>query len=814
MHQSLKSWSKSCIRLSFRLCCPSLILGILLSSCSNTKFLKKDQSLLVDNRIDLKADALISDKETLKDNLQDPSIIIQLPNYKTARIARLGLYLYNHYDSTSKSDKIWSWAINHTWFKPPVIFDSIKMQNTLANMVTYLNNEGYFRASASATVSTKKQKSSVIYHINTGKEFIIGKIKYKITDTAILKIVRNSAEVSFIQPNMPYSADLLSNERDRLTEVIRDQGYYRFSNYYIIFELDTINKSQFETSIDPFQNIVDDYNSGRTQQNPILDITVEIPPEGDSTQFHKYILNNIFVYPDFTIEGNVHDTSLKHTDLKNLSILYHNELFKPKVLSDNIALQKGGLYSQKDYNSTINSLNGLGEWKFVTIEYDSVPGNPYAMDSYVLLVPNKKQAFGVDPEVSTSDDYVFGSGLNFTYQNKNVAKAANFLTLTLNGGLEFNSDTARPLYIQAQDFSGQVNMNIPRFLVPWKITNASKFADAKTTLGLGVNYLDRLNYFRMDNFTGSFGYEWKQSKYKTWILKPFVLDYTRYSNFSDSFQLQLNADPLLAKSFESVFTEGENVSFIFNNQDLMHQKKSDYFRVTVDESGLLLQGLDMALEGFSGGKTDFGKLTNLDYSQYIKLETEFKHYYNRKHSTMVSRIFAGIGVPLGQSTVLPFITQYFAGGPSSMRAWRLRALGPGSYLDTSVINNIFTDQTGDMKLEGNLEFRFDIINFFNIAMLRGAIFTDAGNIWNIHPDPTKPGALFTLPSFYQTIAVGSGAGLRLDFNFFLLRFDFATALKQPYITKDHGWILSSLKPEDGYWRRDNLIFNFAIGYPF
>ncbi len=785
---------------------------LILDSCSNTKFIPKSRSLLVSSKVELKGDVLISDKEVLRENLQDPSIVIQQPNYKTARIARLGLYLYNHYDSTR--DRFWSWAINHTWLKPPVLFDSLKMVASEANMLSYMNNEGYFQATVTARTFTRKQKTRVIYHVNSGKEFIIGKIRYNIPDTNIRRIVTHAADSSYIQPNLPYTADLLSNERDRLTQVIRNQGYFRFSNYYILFELDTVNKSLFQTSIDPFANIVTLFHEAGGRERPVLDITVEIPPPGDSTGFHQYHVHDIYVYPDFPVDGDIHDTSLKQKDLPTMDIRYHQELFKPKVIVDNVSIKKGDLYSQQEYDNTINSLNSLGEWKFITLQYDSIPNNPYQMDAYALLVPAKRQAFGINPEASTSADYVLGTGLNFTYQNQNVARAANVLTLSLKGGLEFNSDTARPFYTQAQDYSGQVDINFPRFLVPWKVPNNSKFADARSTLGLGANYLDRLRYFRMANFTGSFGYEWKQSKYKTWIVKPFVLDYTRYSHLSDSFQLQLNANPLLAKSFESAFTEGENVSFIFNNQDLTNPVHYDYFRVTVDESGLLLQGLDMALQGATGGKTNFGKLTSLDYSQYIKLEMEFKHYYNRKHSSLVSRLFGGIGIPLGQSTVLPYIKQYFAGGPNSMRAWRLRALGPGSYRDTSIIDNIFTDQTGDMKLEGNLEYRFDIVNLFDVAMLRGALFTDVGNIWNIHADPAKPGALFRISDFYQEIAVGAGAGLRLDFTYFLLRFDFATALKQPYITRDHGWILKTIKPMDGYWRRDNLIFNFAIGYPF
>jgi outer membrane protein assembly factor BamA len=230
----------------------------------------------------------------------------------------------------------------------------------------------------------------------------------------------------------------------------------------------------------------------------------------------------------------------------------------------------------------------------------------------------------------------------------------------------------------------------------------------------------------------------------------------------------------------------------------------------------MLRGIDALLSGASNGRSDFAKITSINYSQYVKLDLEYKHYFNLNHATLVGRAYGGLGIPYGHSDVLPYIKQFTAGGPNSLRGWRLRSLGPGAYLDPNLNNpNTFIDQTGEMKLEGNVEFRFDIFKMFGgFLMLKGAAFVDAGNIWNLYSDPNKPGSEFKLNQFYQEIAVSSGLGLRLDFSYAVLRLDFATPLKVPYLPDRYGWIVHTIHPFDKSWRKNNLIFNFAVGYPF
>lgn len=796
--------------------CGLVLFTVLFSSCSNTKYLRKNQTLLTGNKINVKGELQVAERDQIRSSLSSPSIELQQPNYKTAHLMRLKLWLYNQKYNEKKSSKFWNIVLVPKNIEPPVVYDSAKTAGTVENMQNYLHNQGFFYAGVSAAAKSKSRKTTVAYQVNTGKNFVISHIGYDITDSTIRHVVEGDSIHSVLQRNMPYRDETIIAERDRLTMLIRNAGYYKFSNNYIFMVVDTVNKALFRSFVNPFENIANLFDADREQEKPTLDITIRIVNPTDSTEHHRYSIANIYIYPDYTIDGAPDDSTFRKNPRKNFTILYHQALFKTTVLARALFFKKGALYSLNDYNNTINGFNQLNVWKFVTVQLDTVPGKPDSLDCYIFLIPNKKRELGADLEGTTSTDYILGGAVNLTYLNRNFARAANLLSLSLKSGIEWTGDSSRPFYVQAKEFSGQGSISFPRFITPWKIHNVSKFSNARTNLELGLSYLDRYNLFRMQSYRGAFGYDWNETQHKRWIIKPLVYEYNRIYAVSDSFQKILDQNPILASSLNSTFTGGENISFIYNNQDILHQKKNNYFRVNLDESGLLLSSINGLLKGASGGKTDFAKLTSLNYSQYIKLDLEYKHYYNRVHSTLVSRIYTGVGLPVGLSTVLPYIKQFTAGGPNSMRAWRLRSLGPGDYYDPSANpSNSFVNQTGDMKLEGNLEFRFDILKLFGgLIFLRGALFTDAGNIWNIHKDPLRPGTNFDISRFYQDIAVGSGAGLRLDLSYFLIRLDVATPLKQPYLPDNYGWVINKIDLLNGYWRKNNLILNFAIGYPF
>ncbi|GAA4313017.1 BamA/TamA family outer membrane protein [Compostibacter hankyongensis] len=792
---------------------------MLSASCSNTRYLNKGQSLLVANKVNLQGELNSTEKEDIRNSLNSPSVLLQTPNRKFLKM-RVPLWLYNQKYKEKKSSWFWNWLLTEKNVEAPVIYDSLKTQRSAENMVNFLNNQGYFYASVQYTPRVKRRKTSITYNVNTGKSFIIDTIGYDIADTAIANIVGAGKAASLLKTGMPFKVETFSEEQDRITDLIRNAGYFRFGSDYVKFVVDTFNRDVFHNLLNPFENIEQVYKSASQERKPTLNVTVRIENPEDSTgndAFRRFSINHIYIYPDYSFSGSPTDSTLQQINRRNLTFLYHKPIVRPRVLYRSVYFHHGELYSQDKYNYTVNKLNELGVWRFVTVDMDTVPGHPDLLDSRIFLIPGKKQEAGVELEATNSTDYIVGGALNLTYRNKNINRSANLLSASLKGGIELNSRQNRNLFIQAREFSGQANISFPRFITPWRIRDVGRFSNARTNLALGFNYLDRLRFFTLSSFSGSFGYDWDETAYKKWILKPFSFEYTRLFHVTDSFENQLNLNPFLRNSLQSTFIGGVGASFIFNTQDPLHPQRSfNYVRVNLDESGLLLKGIDATLKGISGNRTDFRKLTSVGISQYVKLDADYKHYFNRQHSSFVARIYGGIGIPYGGSDVMPYIKQFTAGGPNSMRAWRLRTLGPGSYLDPNLNNpNVFIDQTGELKLEGNLEYRFDIFKLFGgFMMLKGALFTDMGNIWNLNPNPYKPGAEIRLNRFYQDIAVGSGIGLRLDFSYAVIRLDFATPLKVPYEPRNYGWIVDQLAPFDKEWRKRNIIVNFAVGYPF
>ncbi len=788
-----------------------------LAACSNTKYLTKDQSLLVSSKLSLKGNLSKSERENIRNSLTSPSIMLQKPNTKFLNLLRLKLWLYNKKYNDKKTGKIWNWLLINKNMEPPVLYDSAKAQKSAANMVGFLNNQGFFYATADFTDKTKNRKTGIAYHVNTGKVFQIDSIGYDIPDTSIRKAVLAASKDSYLKKGDPFKAETAVSERNRIADVVRDAGYYQFSDDDVRFVVDTINKSIFKNIFDPFGGFQDLLNESNPDKQPRLDLTIQILNPTDSTKYQAYYIRNIYVYPDYSAYAVPDSTLFMHRNYEGLQIRYHKDIIRPRVLKNAIQLEEGKLYSQSRQFQTIRRLNSLGVWKFVNVELDTLKNIPDSLDCYIFLIPGKKQELGANIETTTSgNDYIIGGALNLTYQNNNTHRAANQLKVGLKSGIEWNSDSARAFFIQAREFSGNASLSFPRFIAPFKIKNVGRFSNPQTNLGLGFNYLNRLNFFSLTSFNGVFGYNWNETEFKKWIVNPFSLNYNHISNISSAFKQQLETNPFLKNSFSSVFIEGENASFIFNNQASAAQSGVNYLRINFEESGLLLNGIDATIRGLSGGKSSFGRLTSVNYSQYVRVDAEYKHYFNRRHSTLVMRAYGGIGIPYGKSNVLPYIKQFTAGGPNSLRAWRLRSLGPGSYFNPDINKpDIFPDQTGEMKLEGNIEYRFDIMNLFSGFMkIKGAVFLDAGNIWNLQKNPYKPGSEFRPDRFYQDIAVGSGVGIRLDFSYAVLRLDVGTPLKEPYISENYGWILHTIKPWDRRWRKKNLVFNFAVGYPF
>lgn len=791
-----------------------------MAACSNTRYLQHGQRLFVSTNVEVKGDLQSTDKQDLRSALTSKSLMLQQPN-KTFLGTRIKVWLHNQKQYEKKSNWLWNLLLSSRNIETPVIYDSVKTRESAARMISYLNNQGYFYAGVSYQEKTKNQKTSLTYHVNTGKNFTLDKITYEIPDSNIRAVVLGAQQFSLLKKDMPYKQETVGSERERLVRLVKDAGYFKFNRDAIEFEMDTLNKTMFRNLLNPFEgmaNAVSD-NAQKQPERPTMDVLVRIKnPEDTNIPYEKYTIDSVFVYPDFPINGNARDTVYKTSKYKDLTIRAKQDILRPRILEHSILLKDGDTYSPRQYNNTINKLYDLGVWQFVTLQYVESKQRAHSLDAYAFLTPKRRQELGANFEVSTSSDYFVGSGVGLNYRHINLNRAANQLSITLNTGLEMIRNEGQ-FNLQAKQFGGEINLTFPRFITPFGIGKTAR-STVKTRLSAGVNYLSRIDRFDISSINAAFGYEWNESLYKRWIVKPISLNYVGV-NLNQTFRDSVvSKNPYLERSFTPAFIGGENVTFIFTNNDILHNRHYSFFRANIEESGLWLNGISSLVDRISNGRTDLETSSGLTISNFVKLELDYRHYWKlTQHTSLATRLYTGVGIPYSKSEVLPYIRQFTSGGPNSIRAWRLRTLGPGSYRDTTAQAAIFPDQTGDLKLEGNIEYRFDLLRMFNGSVnLKGATFLDFGNIWMLKKDTVRPGSEFRISNLYRDLAIGTGVGIRLDFSFFLIRLDWGVPLKVPYNIYNpdnkNGWYLSEWDLKDPQWRKQNIIWNIAIGYPF
>lgn len=790
-----------------------LMVCLFLAACSNTRYLQENQSLLVDTDVEIKGTFTGNEKTDIRNDLTSRSLMLQQPNQKFLG-SRLKVWLYNQKNYEKKSNWFWNLMLSERNLEAPVIYDSVKTKESMDRMVAYLNNQGYFYASVQSRHSVSGQKASVTYDVNTGKNFIIRKITFDIADSAIARVVKEGEKLSLLRTDVPYKAANLSSERERLTRLIRDAGYYKFNRDLVVFTVDTLNKSLFVDPLNPFEVMP---GVLRADEKPTLDVEVAIVPPEDtaSDQTKLFYLNKIIVYPDLYLQETTDDTTFKTIETRNLVIKQHQGIVRPRVLSRAIQLRPNERYSTSNYSNTINRLYDLNLWQFVSLQYKDVKDTVQKLDAYIQLTPRKKQEVSTNFDVTTSNDYAVGSAISLGYRHFNLNRAANELHITVKGGIELRNQNRVGLSMQAQEYGVNADYVLPRFMLPFRVRQNYK-STAKTRISAGYNNLRRIDKFNIRTVTGSLGYEWNESIYKRWSVKPFNLNYVGVSLVKEFVDSVVSKNPYLQRSFEPAFIGGEAAVFMFSNDDIFHKRQNTYFRAAIEESGAWLEGVNSLMNAITNKRDDLESAANVKISRFVRLDLDYRHYWNFNRSSVATRAFLGLGLPYGQSDVLPYVRQFTSGGPNSIRAWRLRTLGPGSYRDTSYTATIFPDQTGDMRFEGNVEYRFNILRLFGgTMMLKGATFLDFGNIWMLKTDTSRPGAAFSFKNIYQDLAIGTGAGVRLDFSYFVIRLDWGIPLKKPYPTQNSkGWYIGEWTLGEGRWRRDNVIWNVAIGYPF
>jgi outer membrane protein assembly factor BamA len=707
----------------------------------------------------------------------------------------------------------------------PTVYNAKPISQTMLNMKNMLSSIGYRKSNISfdTTLKIKKnqQRIGVSFNVIIGPQYKIDTVIYAFQDSLLQRIVLGSVVASTLKTKSPFSYEIIDQEISRITDLYQNNGYYKILKEDIIAEIDTINIALFNGGSNPFEYSSTLSVASTKLDQPSVKLYFRLRSNRDSTHTQQYTIGKISIYPDVKAEDR--DTLLPQSnqDTSRIKIYSFYNTFNKQFIRDNVQLTPGSMFKREDYNKTLNNFNKLGTWQSINMVADA-NDQEKKIDYVLKLQPSKKQYFSIDLEgssiLNTSQLVQVGSGRvgianNFTLRNRNIGKRGIQLENSLRTGVEFNNFKK----ILSGEIALTNRLTFPRMVAPFSDKFKSRFQQAKTVISADVSYIDRFRFFRLNTFNTFIGYEWKPNPSTSWQFKPLNLEFTQFS--PDSLFIEsIRNFPLLLYTYNNGLIIGMNAVF---NKNLTpnNAKHVSLLKLYAEESGLLAGAL--FYEQTRNGKY----LSNL--YRFFKLDVEFKHIVAYKKSSLHMRAFVGAGLALstasrrGQVT-LPFFKSYMAGGPNSMRGWPIRKLGIGSniFYDT-VANGTFNDKYADMQLEGNLEYRFNLFQFYGFWM-RGAVFTDIGNIWFRNDlDGSLKNAGFRLDRLGKDIAVASGFGARVDFNYFLLRFDLGFPVKDPrysptnignsnierfYSQREGGWFV------DNHWNKP--VFQFAIGYPF
>ena len=759
--------------------CYVILAVVFAASCSSTKNLKDNQRLYTGAEVNIHSTANISKKQKKEIKTELESLARPKPNSKVLGMP-VKLWVYN-FAGTPEKKGLRHW-LKYKVGEAPVLYSQKAAEKNRAVFQNRLENRGYFHDTVTLDTISKNKKIKSVYTAEIGKQYTIAAVSFPNDSGALAKQIQKIKKWSFLKKGRPYDLDVIKNERDRIDKNLKQHGYYYFSPDYLFMKVDS------------------------TVGNQQVNIDVRIKAETASKAKEQYRINDVVVYADYDIQSDTNLTTNNAIKYSGYTIVDPEQKFQPKIFSRALIFKPGDLYKRKDHDLSLNRLITLGVYKFVKVwfeDVDTVKGN--YLNAFYYLTPTDKKSIRFEASAITKSNSSNGGELSVTWKNRNLLKGAELLTVSVYGGMErqiLNSSSR----VYTNRLGTDVNLYVPRILSPFRFETNSGFVP-KTVFNPGFEFYNRTDQYTLTSSHLNTGYVWKENVKKEHQLNVIAIAYVRPSNITDSFQRQLDTNLALARSIERQFIIGSSYNFNYNSQNEPNYRKNNfYFNGSLELSGNLIGLIGGA--NINKGKTI--SLFNTPISQFIRTQVEFRHYLRfGKYNMLASRAIGGIGYAYGNSNTMPFVKEFFAGGTSDIRAFSSRSLGPGSYYGGNPkVVGYLPEQPGDIKIEANTEYRAKLF-----SVVRGALFIDAGNTWTVREDSLRPGAKFS-NAFLSEVAVGVGAGLRLDFNIIVLRLDAAFPVRKPYLPSGSRWVFDEINFGSSDWRKENLVFNLAIGYPF
>ena len=759
-------------------------------ACSSTKHVPDGSYLLDKVSINIEGDSVASEKDLYY-------FLRQTPNHKVLGFAKLQLATYSlsGIDSTKWYNR---WLRNIG--QAPVIYNPELTEASAKQLQQALINRGYLEAKVIPdTISTGHKKIKVNYDIIPGSPHYIYSISYDIPDTAIQKLILSDTAALHLHAGIPFDRNTLDNDRASITEKLRNSGYYSFNKDNITFVADTTEGSkavELTMNVRPPRESSQDVSS--SSDNRVLNHRI-------------YRIRNIYFITDPDLDAA---TPRDTVNYRSINVIYGPDKYiKPGILEEKCYLRPGAKYSAKSVDKTYEALGQLGILKFINIEMQPVAeiNNEVWLDAIIRITRNRKQGISVEVEGTNSEgDLGFGAGV--TYQHRNLAKNSEMFSAKLRGAYESLSGTFDGLINDHYtEIAGEVGITFPKFEFPFLSKSFKQRQRAATEFAVSFVHQERPEYTRI--IAGA-AWRYKWSRRERDIMRRHTFDlidinYVRLPRSTINFIDQIApSNPLLRYSYEDHFIMRTGYTYSRTNKRIP-TASTNAFAIqpsvtTLRASGEFAGNLLYAISSIDGAHRHDGayKIFGIQFAQYVKGEFDytFTRNFNSRNALACHAGF-GIAYPYGNSSMVPFEKRFYAGGANSVRGWSVRSLGPGAYDSKNSVSD-FINQCGDISLDMSIEYRAKLFWVFE-----SALFVDAGNIWTIRRYENQPDGEFRLNKFYKQIAAAYGVGIRMDFTYFLLRFDLGFKAINPAVNQERWPIIHPR------WHRD-ANFHFSVGYPF
>ena len=747
--------------------------GIILHSCSIKKHIPEGERLYTGAKIEIQADSSVQNVEQLKTELE--TVLRPSPNSKFLGM-HLGLYYY-YKNQKEKPGFINRWLFKQMGEKPVYQSDvkSFEIEDILRNR---LENNGFFYSTAESSFEEIEIEAFATYTLKVLAPYKMVSFKLDSMPSPLYEDVKQIIVKSPISNDMRFDFSNLKLERQRIESELKNKGYYNINPDFFIFEADT---NQFT--------------------NKRFDLYLKLKEQVPKKSTIPYQIKNVNVYPDYDLKDST-KTKVERFNSKNY--VQDSTFFKTKYLDKFITIKEGDYYNPKISKNTSRRLSSIGAYKYINIQYKEIDSlltdSLGVLEANIFLSPLTERALRAELQAVTKSNNFTGPNIALTYSNRNLFRGGETFNLSANIGYETQFASGENAGLSSLEYGLKGEVIFPRVISPFNINDDFfKYSIPKTKTSLAATYLRRSELYTFLSGSALFGYVWNANKFISYEVNPISVNYTSLIETSDEFEEILDANPFLRSSFEQQFISGLTFSFTYSELTNQNDPNQFFLNTTFDIAG---NSISLLAKQQSNNQPE--TFLGLEYAQYAKADIDARFHLNfgkNRAQTIATRLFAGYGLAYGNSEVIPFVKQYFSGGPYSVRAFRIRSLGPGTYNEDSSTSGegSFVDQTGNIRLEANLEYRFPIYSFF-----KGAFFVDAGNVWNSKGNPVFNGDDTFSSNFINELGMGAGFGLRIDVQGFVIRFDLAAPFHDPSLPEGERFD----------FRVDEPVLNFAIGYSF